>query len=71
MDAAKAMLATLKSSAEAYLGSRFCFADAVIPANERSYQKEIVEAALGANGLRQTFPIQSAGKFAVLANEPQ
>jgi len=69
-DAATDMIATLKSSAEAFLGTRFCFADVVLPDRGKTYQKEVVEAALVAHDLRLSFPIQSAAKVAIIANDP-
>lgn len=71
VEAATAMVTALKSSAEAWLAAKICFADVAIPINQNSYQKDIIEGALRAQSLRYTAPIQSSGKLAVIANEPQ
>jgi hypothetical protein len=64
------MLGALKSSAVAYLGTTFCFVDIAVPNHRKSYQKDVIQAAVKAHILRQTFPTQSAGKVAMIANEP-
>lgn len=70
--AANDMIAALRSSAEAYLGGvKFCFSDLIIPDRDKSYQRHVVEGAVRAHGLRQTFPTLSAGQVAVIANDPR
>jgi hypothetical protein len=70
-NAAEAMVNALKSSASAYVGTTFCFVDVTMPDVTRSYQAEVVEAAVKASGLRQLHRTLSAGKIAVWANQPK
>ncbi|OIW34346.1 hypothetical protein CONLIGDRAFT_688142 [Coniochaeta ligniaria NRRL 30616] len=72
IDAANAMINALKSSAEEYFGTTFCFVSIAVPdARQTNYQREIFEAAINASGLRQPFSTQSAAKQAVFANQPE
>jgi hypothetical protein len=72
IDAIDAMISALKSSVEEYLGTTFCFVDIAVPdASQSNYQREIIEAAVKASGLRQAFSTQSAAKEAVRSNQPE
>jgi hypothetical protein len=68
VNAANAMVAALKSSVVAYLGTTFCFADITIPNIDNIHQKDIIQAAVAGQGLRQTLPTINAWKSAVAAN---
>jgi hypothetical protein len=70
--AARDMIEALKSSAEAYFGTTFCFVSIAVPdASKGNYQKEILEAAVRASGLRQSMSTQSAARIAIYANQPE
>lgn len=66
------MIHALKSLTEEYLGTTFCFVDIAVPdASPANYQREIFETAVRAAGLRQSISTQTAGRIAVLANQPE
>lgn len=63
----KALLTTLKTAVESYLGTNFCFARIGLAGIEGD-RVGVVKEAIQAIGLRQTLLTISAGKLAVLAN---
>jgi hypothetical protein len=57
----KALLSTLKTALESYLGTNICFATLILD-DPKSYQANVVQEALKTLGLRQVFPtIRAAG----------
>ncbi|KAF1957719.1 hypothetical protein CC80DRAFT_491094 [Byssothecium circinans] len=65
----KALLATLKSAVESYLGTNICFAGLSLDGVEE-HTRDIAQEALQALGLRQVIPTVQPARYAVHANRP-
>jgi hypothetical protein len=66
----KALLSSLKTAVESYLGTNICFASLSLDDVLEQHKVDVAQDALQALSLRQVLPTVQAAKQAVLAQRP-